>query len=375
MLKRAGLAALRAEGRVEPNPMVGCVIGIESDRGVEVLGIGHHRVFGGVHAEVDALNHCRARGVPAARVRGATAWVTLEPCGHVGKQPPCTEALIAAGIGRVVCARRDPNPISSGGLERLTAAGVRAEVSGASAFAASVSDPFVRRVTSGMPWVIAKWAQTMDGRIATRTGESQWISGEASRRTVHALRGRVGAILTGIGTVRADDPLLTARGVPIRRTALRVVVDPDLDISTESQLVRTARETPLLVAMCAGAADGELIPARRAALEAAGARVIVVEREGRLMSLRVLLARLASEFSISRVLVEGGAGLLGRLIADDLVDEAIVYTAGKLLGDEQALPPAKGVNAPSLADAKRFALWNVRRRGGDVEMRWRRARG
>ncbi|HVZ94949.1 MAG TPA: bifunctional diaminohydroxyphosphoribosylaminopyrimidine deaminase/5-amino-6-(5-phosphoribosylamino)uracil reductase RibD, partial [Phycisphaerales bacterium] len=174
MLKRAALVALRGEGHVEPNPMVGCVIGREMGAGVEVLGIGHHRRYGDKHAEVEALEDARRRaaGEVAEMLRGATAWVTLEPCCHFGKQPPCTDALIAAGIGRVVYARRDPNAISAGGAEKLRAAGIVAEERPLSRLALAVSEPFIKRVTTGLPWVIAKWAQTMDGRIATRTGES-----------------------------------------------------------------------------------------------------------------------------------------------------------------------------------------------------------
>lgn len=375
MLHRAALAGMRGFGRVEPNPMVGCVIGRVSPSGcVEVFGIGHHRAFGGPHAEVDAIAHARSRGVSAERLRGATAWVTLEPCSHVGKQPPCTRALIDAGIARVVAARRDANPISGGGADVLREAGVRFEVSDACPLASRLAEPFLKRITTGLPWVVVKWAQTMDGRIATRTGESQWISGAASRRRVHALRARVDAILVGIGTVKADDPMLTARGVPVRRVAKRVIVDPDLEISPHSRLMRTAREAPVVLAMCEAAAKNAAAGERRARAEGAGAEVIVLPRENGLVSLGSLLSRLARDFGVSTVLAEGGAGLIGRLIASDLVDEAHVYTAGMLLGDEQALPPAKGVAAPRLGDARRFVLTDSRRVGGDLLAVWRRAR-
>ena len=227
MLDLAARLALRARGRAEPNPLVGCVL----VKAGEVIGMGHHRLFGDVHAEVDALRSARRQGHDPL---GCTAYVTLEPCNHQGKQPPCTRALIEAGVARVIAARRDDNPVAAGGFEALRSAGIPCEVSEDSSLARDISDPFFKRVRTGTPWVIAKWAQTIDGRVATRTGESKWISSEASRRRVHALRGRVDAIMCGLGTVLADDPMLTPRPTkgrgPPRRTPIRVVADAHLDI-------------------------------------------------------------------------------------------------------------------------------------------------
>ena len=187
---------------MEPNPLVGCVIA----HGARVLGEGWHERFGGPHAEVAAL----AAAGPAAR--GATAYVTLEPCCHYGKTPPCSEALVAAGLARVVVAQADPFPqVAGGGLAQLRAAGIAVEVGLLEAAARQLNAPYLKLVTQGRPWVIAKWAMTLDGRIATQTGSSQWISNAASRAMVHRLRGRVDAILVGRGTAAADDPLLTAR--------------------------------------------------------------------------------------------------------------------------------------------------------------------
>src|SRR5262245_42932667 len=198
-LRTAARLALRGRGGVEPNPMVGCVI-VSAPPRSEVVGWGYHRRVGGPHAEIVALR----RAGPKAR--GGTMYCTLEPCSHVGRTPPCTAAIIEARIARVVTARRDPNPIAAGGLDCLRDAGIAIEGTDACEAAIAVSDPFAHRVRSGLPWVIAKWAQTADGKVATRPphNESQWISSEASRMLVHRERGRVDAIVTGIGTVLRD---------------------------------------------------------------------------------------------------------------------------------------------------------------------------
>jgi len=214
-MRRALALAERGRGRVEPNPLVGCVI-VKMGR---VVGEGFHRRFGGPHAEVIALNRA------GRAARGATAYVTLEPCCHHGKTGPCTDALIRAGVKRVVTACRDPfKKVAGKGIAQLHRAGITVEVGLLRVEAQSLNAPFFKRVTTGLPWVIAKWAMTLDGAISSgKKGPSRWISGPQSRRMVHELRARVDAILIGIGTALADDPLLTARGVKVRRVARRVV--------------------------------------------------------------------------------------------------------------------------------------------------------
>lgn len=369
-IRRLALAArlgARGFGLAEPNPLVGCVVASREGR---ILGMGHHTRFGGAHAEVEALRSCRRLGNDP---RGATVFVTLEPCAHHGKTPPCADALIEAGVARVVCARRDPHPAGQGGAERLRAAGVAVEFTGACEAATRLSDPFIRRVETGLPWVVAKWAQTIDGRIATRHGESRWISGERSRRWVHLVRARVDVVLTGAGTVLADDPLLTARDVPVRRIARRVVVDPLLQTPAHGALARSARETPLTIAC-----DERAAPSPEAdALRALGAEVLPVPRAGdgsHRLDLRALLLRLAKDHGAATVLVEAGARLVGSLIEGDLVDEALVFIAPRLLADERALPPAAGVARAALEDAGRWDLLTVRRCADDAMLRWRRRR-
>lgn len=355
MLDTAARVAMRAAGDVEPNPLVGCVIA-HADR---VIGVGHHRRFGGLHAEREALADCRRRGEDP---RGATLYCTLEPCRHFGKQPPCTDAVREAGIARVVCARLDPGPESGGGNRVLCDAGVGAVLSDASPLATRLSDPFVHRVRTGRPWVIAKWAQTIDGRIATRTGQSQWITGPLMRRRVHRLRARVDAVVVGVGTVLADDPLLTPRDARrVRRVAARVVLDTHGRTPAESALVRTAHETPTLIltsnpgASFPGPVRVCVVPPGQGGVDPAAALRAISERLG-----------------ASTVLVEAGPRVLGSFIDRDLIDEAFVHLAPMVLGDAQAMPSATGRTAPSLGDASRFDLLRVKPLAGDVELHYRR---
>lgn len=363
MLDLAARIASRAAGYVEPNPLVGCVI-VKDER---IIGMGHHRVFGGTHAEVNALADCTSRGEDP---RGSTVYVTLEPCGGHGKQPPCVDALSAAGVVRVVCARNDPHTKSLGGADRLQAAGIQFERTDISPNAIAISDPFIKRVTTGLPWTIAKWAQTIDGRVATRTGESKWISCDASRRRVHRLRARVDAIVTAVGTLLADDPILTARaGWKRRRVARRVVIDPGLEIPEDASIVQSINEAPLSI-FCA---DDAIRQQQRkvAMLTGLGVEIVSMGAEGE-VGVDGVLRHLVSVHQATNVLIEAGPGLLGRLFEADLIDETHVYTAPILLADEQAKPAARGRVIDRLADAQRFRLDRVKRIGDDVLTVYRR---
>ncbi|MHC4909848.1 MAG: bifunctional diaminohydroxyphosphoribosylaminopyrimidine deaminase/5-amino-6-(5-phosphoribosylamino)uracil reductase RibD [Planctomycetota bacterium] len=358
-MARAARLALRGHGGAEPNPMVGCVI-VAPDGAI--VGTGYHRRCGGPHAEINAL---RAAGAAA---RGATAFVTLEPCNHHGRTGPCSRALVEAGVARVCIGRLDPHPDAGGGLRALDAAGIVTAVVPERS-AVRVSEPFVHTVDTGLPWIIAKWAQTIDGRIATRTGASKWISGERSRSMVHRERGRVDAILTGIGTVLADDPMLTARCRIPRRTPRRVVLDPDLQTPLDAALVRTAHEVPttlLVDEAVAASAD------RTAAHRDAGVDLHPLAAAGG-GPLAATLRSLAGRHRLATVFVEAGAGLLGRLFAEDLVNEAWVFVAPLLLGDIDAVSCVRGLDAPALTDGTSFELLGVHRRNGDVLLRYLRA--
>lgn len=358
-LDLAARLALRGQGLVEPNPMVGCVL----VRDGEPIGMGHHRVFGALHAEREALANARSRGHDP---RGCTAYVTLEPCRHHGKQPPCTEALIEAGVARVVYANADPGSASGGGCAVLDAARIPSEHAGVSDAARAVTEPFLRRLSTGLPWVIAKWAQTVDGRIATSTGESQWISGPAARRRVHRLRARVDAILVGVGTVLADDPRLTARVGHVRRQARRVVVDSTLRTPVNCALLDGGPAVTILT-------TPEADTARVAALEARGAEVVRIGGAVARVDLEAGLRWLAAERGVATVLVEAGPTVLGSLVEADLIDEAIVHVAPMVIGDADAMASASGRSAPVLAEAARYRLIRTGRVGGDAELRLRRA--
>lgn len=348
-MRRALALAARGRGYVEPNPMVGCVI----VRGGRIIGEGWHRRFGGPHAEVDALRRC------TASPRGATAYVTLEPCRHFGKTPPCTDALIAAGVARVVAAGRDPGRESGGGATVLRRAGVRTEIGLLGDAAAALNAPFYKLARERRPWVTLKWAQSLDGKIATRTGDSKWISDEAARAHAHRTRGRVDAILIGIETARRDDPILTCRSGRPRRVATRVVLDTRLRLPPTSRLVRSARDVPTWI-FCGPRPS----VAVRRRLEALGCRVtpVPVARGG--LALGAVLDALGRE-SCTNLLVEGGGRVLGSFLDEGLADEVQVYIAPRLIGGVAA-PGALGGHGPArLGEAARFVAPSIMRRLGD----------
>jgi diaminohydroxyphosphoribosylaminopyrimidine deaminase/5-amino-6-(5-phosphoribosylamino)uracil reductase len=356
-MARAMELARRGEGFVEPNPMVGCVVAREEG----IVGEGWHRQFGAPHAEVEAL----AAAGPLAR--GATAYVTLEPCCHFGKTPPCTQALIAAGVERVVAAMPDPFPAVAGrGFAELKAAGIQIDVGLMEAEARRLNAPYLKRVATGRPWIIAKWAMTLDGKIATHSGDSRWISGPQAREIVHRLRGRVDAILVGRGTAVADDPLLTARP-PGPRTAARIVLDGRAALSLDSQLVRTARETPLVIVAGPDAADAD-----RSRLTGAGCEVLVCDGQSPETRLGQLLDELGRR-QMTNVLVEGGGRLLGSLFDVRAIDEVHVFIAPKLCGGESALGPIGGSGIERIAEALHLEEMDVQHVGADLYLAGRLA--
>jgi len=352
-MQRALSLAARGEGLVEPNPMVGCVLA----RGERVVGEGWHRRFGGPHAEINAL----ARA--GRRAKGATAYVTLEPCCHFGKTPPCTDALIAAGIRRVVAAMKDVNPLVAGkGLRRLRAAGIKVEVGLLEREAKALAAPFITFMTKWRPYVILKWAQSIDGKIATRSGESKWISSIASRRVVHALRGKVDAVIAGINTVLADDPQLTARLVKPRRIAARVVLDSRLRTPIASRLVRTARRAPTLIFT---GPQGWRRRRRRGELEARGCEVARLKARRGGLDLRGLLGDLHGR-GMTNVLVEGGGLVHGAFMDAGLADEARVFVAPLLIGGEEAPGPLRNSGSKGLGRFPGAMLERQVRMGPDV---------
>ncbi|MEO1495863.1 MAG: bifunctional diaminohydroxyphosphoribosylaminopyrimidine deaminase/5-amino-6-(5-phosphoribosylamino)uracil reductase RibD [Planctomycetota bacterium] len=347
-MDRALALAKQGQGRVEPNPMVGCVV----VRDGEVVGEGCHERFGGPHAEVNALANA------GEHARGATAVVTLEPCCHTGKTPPCAEALIAAGVSRVVIATLDPFPkVDGGGLSALDAAGIECIVGVREAEARRLLASYLKLTETGRPWVIAKWAMSLDGKIATHTGDSQWISGPESRALVHEVRGRMDAVIVGAGTLVADDPLLTARPVG-PRTPLRVVIAGDRPLPLDRKLWKTPDGGPVLVAIGEGYPIDEA-----AALESCGVEVMQAEAGN-------LLDELGRR-RLTNVLVEGGGKLLGRLFDERLVDEALAFIAPKIIGGAEAPGPIAGVGAGVLTEAISSRHTRIDRLGEDTVVRVR----
>ncbi|QDS97584.1 bifunctional diaminohydroxyphosphoribosylaminopyrimidine deaminase/5-amino-6-(5-phosphoribosylamino)uracil reductase RibD [Adhaeretor mobilis] len=325
-MARALELAQQGLGHVEPNPLVGCVV-VQGDK---VVGQGWHAQFGGPHAERAALKDA------GDAARGAIAYVTLEPCCHTGKTPPCTEALIDAGMKRVVIGAADPNPqVSGGGVSALRDAGIEVDEGVLSEQAEELIAPFAKLQTTGQPWVIAKWAMTLDGKLATRTGSSQWISNEQSRAVVHELRGRMDAIVVGRQTALVDDPLLTARPVGAR-TPTRVVLDSQASLPLESQLVHTVDQAPIVV-VCSSKAPAE----RRTALEANGVDVWAVAGEEHATRLNNMLQEMGRR-QWTNILVEGGAQLLGSLFDAQAIDEVHAFIAPKLAGGAAAPSPLAG---------------------------------
>jgi diaminohydroxyphosphoribosylaminopyrimidine deaminase/5-amino-6-(5-phosphoribosylamino)uracil reductase len=338
-LRAAITLARRGLGETAPNPSVGCVI----VRGHAVIARGRTAAGGRPHAEAEALR------LAGAAARGATAYVSLEPCAHHGKTPPCANALVEAGIARVVIGARDPNPIVNGeGISVLRAAGIEVTENILNAEARAVISGFAMVQAAGRPLLRLKLASTLDGKIATRTMESQWLTGEAARRAAHAMRGRHDAVLAGVGTVLADDPELTCRIDGFRSAPLvRIVVDSHLRTPLLSKLVSTADQSPVWILHRNGAD-----PTRKQALEQAGVRLIEVAGGNSGVDLAAGLQALAKA-GLTRILAEGGASLAAALLRAQLVDRLAWFHAPAILGAD-GWPAAQAFGIEHLADMPRF---------------------
>ena len=358
LMQHAMTLARRGEGWVSPNPFVGAVI----VRDGEVIAEGWHARYGDLHAERNAFRDADSRGIDC---RGATIYVTLEPCCHHGHQPPCTEAIIEHGIRRVVMGLPDPNPLVAGkGVRLLQEAGIEVDC-------LSPDLPlykellhqnriFLKFITTRMPWVTAKWAMTLDGKIASRTGDSKWVSSPESRQRVHLMRRRHKAIMCGIGTVLADDPILNVRlpedVVPADdiRQPIRIIADRHLRIPLDSQLVRTAHDIPLVIA-----ASAEADKKKEEALVEAGAQV------WHCGSAREIMERAGKE-NIDSILVEGGGILNESLLREGLIDEVTAFIAPKIIGGSEALSPVEGKGFGLMADAFQLKDVSVEQIGNDI---------
>lgn len=357
VMQRALFLARSAEGRVEPNPCVGAVV---VDDELRLIGEGCHERYGGPHAEVNAL---RSAG---DRAQGATLFVTLEPCNHHGKTPPCTEAVIAAGIRRVFIAVADPvHHAHQSGIDRLRDAGIDVVTGVFEDEGRELIAPFQTLMQQGRPYIHAKWAMTLDGKIATRTGNSKWISNEKSRARVHQLRGRMDGIITGIGTVLKDDPLLTARPSG-PRTPVRIILDSKARLPIDSQLVKTANEAPVLL-VTTSSAD----PARCQALQSEGVEVLTMDDpQSERISLPLLMNELGKR-RLTNVLVEAGGAVLGAFLDHQLIDEVHCYIAPKIVGGAEAPGPIAGQGCERMADVASLDSIQVEQLGGDLYLRGR----
>lgn len=357
-MRRAVALARKGHFQVEPNPPVGCIV----ERGEEgIVGEGWHKAYGGPHAEIEALR------LAGDRARGATVYVTLAPCSHAGKTPPCADALIEAGVARLVYGAADPNPmVGEAGLQRLRGAGIEVVGPVLSDACRALLGRFARHLERGRPWVLAKWAMSLDGSISPKVGQGGAITGVRAKRYTHELRGRVEAVMVGVGTVEADDPRLDCRledGPPDGRPQpLRVILDLAGATPPTARMLREAGGAPVLV-YCRTAVPAEAV----AGLSEAGAEVVTVAEENGGLALAHVLDDLHRR-GVARVLVEGGAQVHGSLIREGLVDQVSAFVAPRILGGREAVPAVRGTGIASAEAACVLEEVRWRKVGDDLLM-------
>jgi len=344
--------AVKGEGFTSPNPMVGAVVVKDG----KVVGSGFHEAVGGPHAEVNAL---RTAGTLAA---GATLYVTLEPCNHTGRTPPCTEKILSAGISRVVVAMPDPNQnVAGGGSKYLKQHGLEVATGVCEQQACQQNEAFIKYITSGQPFVIAKCAATLDGRIATRTGDSKWVTGEAARRYVHRIRHAADAIMVGINTVQQDDPSLTTRLDGRQgKDPVRIILDTRLSIAADAKILQQASDADTILVAGPGVEQN-----KKTVLEMAGARVIEAPLKNRRIDLAVLMQQLGA-MEISSLLVEGGSQVLASAFQAGIVDKVQFFYAPKVLGGDDGIPICSGPGPELMNQSVPIKDISVQRFGDDI---------
>ena len=371
MTRAISLAKL-GDGKTNPNPLVGAVI----VKNGKIIGEGYHHTYGALHAERDALKNCAERGENPAK---SEMFVTLEPCCHYGKQPPCTQAILESGISKVFVGSRDPNPLVSGkGVQFLRENGIEVETDFLKEECDELNPIFFHYITKNLPYVALKYAMTADGKIATKSGKSKWITGEKSRAFVHGLRGKYSAILVGIGTVLADDPMLNCRSEKIEnsKNPVRVILDSKLRLPLESKIVQSAQGIKTIVA-CVSSSDDEFFD-RAAKLQEKGVKVWEFAPEENVAttyvattslslsdsnlncastpSIRQILSRLATEEKIDSVLVEGGASVNWSFLESGLVNKIYCFVAPKFFGGKESKSPVSGRGIEDVDGAFQFKL-------------------
>lgn len=368
-MRRAIELAKKGSGHVNPNPLVGAVI----VRDGEIIGEGYHECYGQLHAERNAIANAKKRG---NSLEGSTIYVTLEPCCHYGKTPPCTEAIIEEKIARVVVGSDDPNPLVSGkGFQMLREKGIEVIPHFLKEECDAMNHVFFHYIRTGTPYVAMKYAMTMDGKIACYTGDSKWVTGEESRAHVQTLRNHYKGIMAGIGTVLADDPMLNCR-IEGGRDPIRIIADSHLRIPMDSQLVRTAGQQPLIVA-CLPDADEE----KAAQLQEKGVEVLripgvttadITEEQKEVISLPVLIKELGAR-KIDGILLEGGGQLNESALQAGIVDRIYCYIAPKIFGGAQAKTPVEGQGLTRAADAWQFNRIGMQEFGQDILLEYEKA--
>jgi len=351
-MKMALSLAGRARGRTSPNPMVGAVV-VKDD---EVVGRGYHRKAGGPHAEILALEQA------GDRARGATLYVTLEPCNHTGRTPPCTRAILEKGIAKVVAGMKDPNPaVAGGGLEFLAGHGVETVSGVCEGECRRLNEVFIKYITSATPFVILKCAATLDGRIATATGDSKWITGPRSRHFVHELRNAVDAILVGIGTILKDNPRLTTRLEGMEgMDPVRIVLDTHLSIPPDAQVLHVDSNSDTLIVT-----GYDISPEKRKAIEQTGARLLTTDCRKGSVDLKALVKALG-KMEITSVLIEGGATINGSALRAGIVDKVLLFYAPKLCAGDDGVPICRGPGVRAMRESMRVCDVSVHRFDDDI---------
>lgn len=343
--------AERGKGFVNPNPLVGALI----VRGDRIIGEGWHEYYGGLHAERNAFKNC------IEDPRGATLYVTLEPCCHHGKTPPCVDAVIEQGIARVVVGLKDPNPLVAGkGLEKLVNAGIEVVTGVEEEALREQNRVFLKYIATGLPWVALKTAMTLDGKIAAFTGDARWVTGDDARLRVHRMRSEYMGIMVGSGTVKTDDPLLNCRLEGEHRQPVRIVVDSKASVAFDSQVVRTARVFPLLVAHTVQADEEQLEMIQ----EAGGGTLLCEEKDGR-VDITDLLKKLGAR-GIDSVLLEGGGELNYTFVKAGVIDEVYAFIAPKIVGGKTAKTPVEGEGFKRMGEALELSPFAVEAIGRDI---------
>ena len=355
IMKMALNLAEKGIGYTSPNPMVGAVLLKDG----ELVGKGYHQAAGKAHAEVNAIDDAG----PLAK--GATLYVTLEPCNHVGRTPPCTEKILAAGIREVVVAMRDPNPnVTGGGIEYLQRQGIQVRWGVCEAEAIKLNEAFIKYVASQRPFVIVKCAATLDGRIATRTGDSKWVTGPESRAFVHRLRHAVDAIMVGIHTIQQDDPRLTTRiEGEGGKDPVRIILDTRLSIAEEANVLRLKSDSATIL-VCASSEAGERSQ-KRSRLEKKGVRIVEAPLKSDRIDLDKLMIRLGAD-GITSLMIEGGGDVIASALADGVVDKLFFFYAPKILGGDDGVPICRGRGPERMDGCIRVRNMEVRRFGSDV---------